>query len=93
MIQHVTRNFRNPSSRRIFGVLASLALIPGALHADAVPSGRTVSVARSPGKPWIPMEVRTLDDLPPIATDSPAGPYGGVGAAEPKRATGFFHTA
>ncbi len=38
------------------------------------------------------MKVRTLADLPALPPDSAAGPYGGIGAADPKRATGFFHT-
>jgi hypothetical protein len=92
MIQPVNRISRHPSPRRILFALASLAMIPAALNADPIASRRTVDVSRAPGKPWIPMEVRTLEDLPPIATDSPAGKYGGVGPADAKRATGFFHT-
>ena len=39
------------------------------------------------------MKVRTLEDLPPLAIDTPGGRFGGIGAVEANCATGFFHTS
>jgi len=74
-------------------LLAVGALVSGTAMAAAPAGARTVMVARSPAHPWVPMTVRTLADLPSIKPDVPSGIFGGIGGADPKRATGFFHTA
>ncbi len=89
----VNRNVRNPYARRIVFAAAAFAYqLALTATAQDKPAARTVEVSRSPGKPWGPMKVRTLADLPALPADPEPGTYGGVGAAEPKRATGFFHT-
>lgn len=64
-----------------------------AVSAEPPRKPEIIEVARSPSGTWVPMPVRTLADLPAIALDPPAGTFGGIGPADPARASGYFRTA